>query len=243
MMQQFPQLTEDLTRDTHSEHVRLTRDWLVLFAMIGAGAVAIAAMLGAAVTLAAPLWVVLPLLVGFGFAAIIAMIALRTLEYARYCLQTRFSEWQANQGTARDVVKIQATQITNVQVKGRSNVVSVNSQGQAVESVRLVPLASATPVRMIDGIAEQDLLHFIERALVIGHSKRAWLGAQLPSGRMVSTFEDYDQLVAPLVKCKVIDGRGERSAGHFTTDNAQEIAARLGLSGPQIDGAEVKQVG
>jgi hypothetical protein len=78
-------------------------------------------------------------------------------------------------------------------------------------------------------VAEQDLLFFIERALIAGHAKRIWLGQELPSGKLVSTFEDYNQLLAPLLKAGVIVGRSERSAGKFAIDDAQEIKGRLGL--------------
>lgn len=236
-------LRQDTTSTNAREHLELVREWLKIFIPIGAGLGVIAGALGIAATSAgAVLWVVLPLLVAFVFAAVLGLVAISTLDRVRYALEQRLYQWEQNQVAAREVLKITATQTTNVQVRGRSNVVSVNSTGQAVESVRLVPTHTARPTRFIDGVAEQDLLFFIERALIAGHAKRIWLGQELPSGKLVSTFEDYNQLIAPLLKAGVIVGRGERSAGKFATDDAQEIKGRLGLASGPTNQNQIAQV-
>lgn len=219
----------DLTQDTHSEHLQITRDWVLMFSVIGVVSIVLVTLAGFAATVSAPLWLVLPLLVGFGFACVLALVVLRALEYSRYTLQARFEEWRENQIAAREIAKMQAAQITQVSVKGRSNVVSVNSAGAGVESVRLVGVNVNRPARMIDGVDERDLMYFCDRAPIIGHAKRAWLGATLPSGRTITTFEDYNQMIAPLLTAGLIVGRGERSAGKLVTGDANELRAALGL--------------
>jgi len=223
--------THDLTQDTHNEHLSVTRDWVMMFSAIGAASIVLVTLAGLAATVSAPLWLVLPLLVGFGFACVLGMVALRALEYARFCVQERFNQWTENQIAAREIAKMQAAQITQVSVKGRSNVVSVNSAGAGVESVRLVGVNLNRPARMIEGVDERDLIFFCERAPVIGHVKRAWLGATLPSGKVVTTFEDYNQMIAPLLKAGCIVGRGERSAGKLVTGDVGELKRALGLPG------------
>jgi len=220
--------THDLTQETHNEHLKVTRDWVMMFGAIGAVSIVLVAALGLAATVSAPLWLVLPLLVAFGFACVLALVVLRALEYARYCVQERFEQWVENQKAAREIARIQATQATMVSVKGRSNVVSVNS-GSQVENTRLVGLNIHRPARFIEGVPECDLTHFLERAVIAGHSKRVWLGQTLPSGKVVTTFQDYDQMIAPLLKAGLIVGRGERSAGKLVTDDAGELKRALGL--------------
>ena len=222
--------THDLTQDTHDAHLSITRDWVMMFGAIGAAALVIVAALGLAATASAPLWLVLTLLVAFGFACVLALVVLRALEYARYCVQERFEQWVENQIAAREIARIQATQATMVSVKGRSNVVSVNS-GSQVENTRLVGLNIHRPTRFVEGVPECDLLHFIERVVIAGHSKRVWLGQTLPSGKVVATFQDYDQMISPLLKAGLIVGRGERSAGKLVTDDAGELKRALGLLG------------
>jgi hypothetical protein len=226
--------THDLTQNTHNEHLSVTRDWVMLFGAIGAVAFVLVTALGLAATASAPMWLVLPLLVGFGFSCVLALVALRALEYARYSIHARLEQWVENQIAAREIAKMQAAQITQVSVKGRSNVVSVNSAGAGVESVRLVGVNVNRPARMVDGVDERDLIFFCERVPVIGHTKRVWLGATLPSGKQVSTFQDYDALILPLLKAGVLVGRGERTAGKLVTYDASELKRALGLpSGAQ----------
>ncbi len=231
MIDQIKQLIaqDESAQDTAHEHIEITRDWLLLFGAVTGVAVIFVLLAGVAATAAAPVWVVLPLLVAFGFAAIAAMITLRALEYARYTLGARFEEWRENQAAAREVARITATQITNVNVKGRQNVVTVG--GQTVANERILPVyISRYPVtRLIENVPSCDLAYFIDRMMIAGWSKRVWLGQTLPSGKLVSTFADYDQIIAPLVKANVIVERGERSAGKLTLTDANEIKARLGL--------------
>lgn len=213
------------------EHLEIARDWALLMGAVGIAAAVIASLLTAAYVAIAPAWIQAPLLVAASFAFVIAIGVLRALGYARQAIAIRLFEFQENQDALREIARITATQVTSVNVKGRANVVSVNSSGgQAVETVRLVPLVTQTPLRLIDGVQEQDLLYFIQRILIEGWSKRTWLGRELPSGKLVSTFSDYDQIVAPLVKANIIADRGERSAGHLTTNDPGEILGRLGIT-------------
>lgn len=236
---------EHVTATDAREHLELTREWALMFAAIGALAMLFACGASLAATLSAPLLVLVPLLVGFGFAAVIALVVLRSLEYARHTLATILYEWQQNQETMREVARTVAEQQTTVNVKGKSNIVSVNSGAPTVEQVRLVGVNVNTPRRALDGVDERDLLYFCERAVIAGHSKRVWLGQTLPSGKLVSTFQDYDQMIAPLLKAGLIVGRGERSAGKLVTDDAGELKRALGLpsgayGAPQ---QEVKEIG
>jgi len=229
---------DEFVIDAPQVEMRLLRDFALLMSVAGAASTVIVGALLAAVIGAAPAWIALPLFVGFGFSAIVSIATVKTLVRVRSLVEAVLWEWRENQKAAREIAHITATQTTNVSVKGRSNIVSVNSQGQGVENIRLVPVRGNT--RLIDNVPECDLLHFVERALIAGHSKRVWLGAQLPSGKLVSTFEDYNQLVAPLVKANIIADRGERSAGHFTSSDAGEIKRLLGL--PNGEQVEVKEI-
>lgn len=213
-----------------AEHIRIAKDWALLLGSVVLAAALIASLLSAAYVALAPLWVLAPLIVAASGLAVIGLGVWRALGFARYALQSRVYQFEENQTALREIAKIAATQTTTVSVKGRQNVVSVNSNGQAVESVRLVPLTTASPLRIIDGVQEQDLLYFVQRILLEGWAKRVWLGRELPSGKLVSTFGDYDQMIAPLLKAGVIVDRGERSAGRLTTDDAGEILGRLGIA-------------
>lgn len=222
--------TAPLEHDTHREHLAITRDWLQMFGAVGLASVLIVTALGIAATVGAALWLTLPLLTLFIFALIAAMIVLRSLEFSRYSLHQRFESWLESQETAREIARIQATQSVNVSVKGRQNVVSVNS-GQKVEDIRLIPVhgASAT-TRMLDGVPEQDLIFFAERAPIMGHSQRAWMGVELPSGNRIAKFDDYDKLLQPFMKAGLIVGRAERSAGKLVSGNPEDLKRALGLS-------------
>lgn len=79
-----------LEHDTHREHLAITKEWLMLFGSVSIASVLIVTALGIAATVAAPMWLTLPLLTLFTFAAIAAMIVLRSLEYSRYSLHQRF---------------------------------------------------------------------------------------------------------------------------------------------------------
>jgi len=116
----------------------------------------------------------------------------------------------------------------NIAVKGRGNVVAVgNTPTQTQEVIRLVPFKSSH--RLIDGVDQNDLSAFIEGIFLRGHSQRAWMGQRLPSGRTITTFEEYDALIRPLLTAGVIVDRKERSAGKLAYASAQEVKEVLGL--------------
>lgn len=224
-------LAEDVsTATTPAEHLQIARDWAVMLGSVGLAAALVASLLSAAYVALAPLWVLAPLVVAACVLGVIALGVWRTLGFARYAIQSRLYQFESNQETLREIAKIAATTQTTVSVKGRQNVVSVNSTGQAVESVRLVPLTTAQPVRVIDGVQEQDLAYFIQRMMIAGWTARAWFGQTLPSGKQISTFDDYNLLMNPLLKAGVIVDRGNRSAGHLTTDDPSAILGRLGIT-------------
>ena len=221
---------ETLAIGAHREHLQITREWVILFAVVSLVLIVVTSVWGALAIAGAPLWLTLPFGAAFFVAVVATMVTIRTLEYSRYSLHAMLEEWRENQECARQCSLIQANNITNVNVKGRNNTVSVNS-AQTVEDVRLIPIHGAQKsARLIDGVPEADLIFFCERVPLIGHSKRAWFGQALPSGRTVNTFEIYDQLVAPLIKAGLIEGRGERSAGRLTTADSGEIKRVLGLA-------------
>lgn len=231
---------DELVQQVHREHLAIAKDFAKAFALVGGAAVIFTSSLAFAVSSNAPAWLVLSFFTAFGFAAIIALSIVRALVYARHTLTVLLYEWQQWQEHAREIARISAERLTSVNVKGRSNVVAVNSAGQAVENIRLVGLNVNRPTRIVDGVDERDLVYFVERIFVRGHSKRAWLGEQLPSGKVVSTFADYNSLISPLIKAGLIVDRGERSAGKLITDNAGVMKRVLGL--PNGETQETKEV-
>lgn len=123
-----------------------------------------------------------------------------------------------------------ANQQSSVAVSGRGNVVSVQNSPVAVQSrevVRLVPVHSSN--RLVEGVDENDLRHFVEQIFIRGFSQRAWLGQRLPSGRLVESFSDYDSLIKPLVVGGLIVDRGERKAGKLVVASPDEARQALGL--------------
>lgn len=122
---------------------------------------------------------------------------------------------------------------------------AVNQPEPAVikqDSVRLVPLyrngstvlaSDGRPLfpsnRLVDGVPEVDLCYFLEHlAARGGHQRSRWQGVLFPSGRRCNS-EYYELLVAPLVKAKVILGRGPRIAGRIDC-SPQTAKERLGLA-------------
>lgn len=217
--------------DIAKEHITITREWVTLFVVSAAVTIVIASVWAGLAMAAAPLWVSLPFAAAFIIAAIALMVILRSLEYARYSLHGRFEEWRESQETIRQVLLIQANSYTNVSVKGRQNVVNVNS-GQAVENIRLVQLRSGAgqSTRTIEGVPECDVLFACDRFPVIGHSQRQWMAAELPSGQVIKTFQDYCKLLEPFLKAELIVDRRERSAGRLVSRDPNELKRALGLS-------------
>lgn len=221
--------TAELPHDTHREHLAITREWLMLFGTVGLASVLIVTALGIAATVAAPWWFILLLLAMFTFAAIAAMNVLRTLEYSRYSLHQRFESWLDSQECAREIARIQADQLANVNIKGNRNTVSI---GQATENTRIIPLRLSG--KHVEGVPVEDLAYFCQRAPVIGISRRAWWKETLPSGRTVNTAELHNQLIEPLVKAGLIVGRADRVAGQLTTFDSAEMMNTLGIGPGEI---------
>ncbi|HZQ09761.1 MAG TPA: hypothetical protein VFD70_24505 [Anaerolineae bacterium] len=120
------------------------------------------------------------------------------------------------------------TTVNEFSVKGRGNVVALsNAPMQSQETIRLVPVKSSN--RLIEGVDEKDLRAFVEGIFVRGFSQRAWMGQQLPTGRTITTFADYDALIQPLLTAGVIVDRKERSAGKLAYSSADEVKEVLGL--------------
>jgi hypothetical protein len=95
------------------------------------------------------------------------------------------------------------------------------------ERIRIVPYKGAA--RLIDGVPEEDLRHFIERIAIIGHSQKTWRGKAMPSG--ATCDPDYwARLCAPLRRVGIIDQVKPRSSGVLTVQDADEIKERLGLT-------------
>lgn len=216
--------TAPLEHDTHREHLAITISWLQMFGSVGIASVLITTALGIAATVAAPWWILLPLLTMFTFAAIGAMITLRSLEYARYALHQRFESWLDSQEAAREIAKAQANQLANVQIKGSRNTVTV---GPMTQDTRIIPLRMSG--KHVEGVPVEDLAYFCTRAPIIGISKRAWLGQTLPSGRICNTWEIYDQMLQPMLKAGLIVDRAERSAGKLTTSDSAAMMRTLGI--------------
>lgn len=111
-----------------------------------------------------------------------------------------------------------------------------------VESVRLVPVyrnqgtvlaSDGRPLfptnRLVDGVPEIDLAYFLDHLVERGgHTRSRWNGVLFPSGRRCNS-EYYEQVVAPLVKAKVITGRAPRVAGTVAC-SPQTAKERLGLA-------------
>ena len=98
------------------------------------------------------------------------------------------------------------------------------------EAIRFIPVGGG---RLVDeaakSAARKDLVYFIEKLPELGHTWRAWQGQQLPSGRTINDFGDYDKLIAPLVKAGIVAGRDERVKGELVITDPAEIKKLLGL--------------
>jgi hypothetical protein len=114
----------------------------------------------------------------------------------------------------------------------------LNGDGQ-IGAVRVVKefvyVGGGEPTEVLDTgggqVDPDDLRCFIDRLNAVGERGpvwRDWIGARLPSGQVISEYDDFLPLVTPLVKIKAITGRGERSAGKVAMDKA-EIKRRLKL--------------
>lgn len=219
--------TAEMPHDTHREHLTITRDWLQMFGAVALANVLIVALVGIAASIAAPLWLVLPLLTIFTFAAIAGMIVLRSLEYARYSLHTRHEEWRENQATGRKIAEIYALQYTSVNVKGKGNTVITNSpgQGQSAENFHLVSYRG--PTAYLNSKPVNDLEFFIDQIPVRGYKKSAWMGVQLPSGQVVTHHKHWRALVEPLITAGIVTI--ENTASHIQTTDPAEIKRALRL--------------
>jgi hypothetical protein len=218
----------------HREYLKVARDAGLLFTAVAFPFVMTFGALSYAVSVGAAGWIVYTLGVTLMFAMVPVVLVLKASGAARYYLAMLIADWLEWQETNREIARIRASQVSNVSVKGKQNVVNVNS-AQVQESIRLVPVRGAGVNRTIDEVLECDLTYFVERAVIVGHTKRVWLGTQLPSGKLIKDFADYDALIQPLVKSGLLVGRKEKSAGQLISTDASEIKRVLGLpSGNQI---------
>lgn len=230
MSEQFSLVTraEEMPHTTAQEHLNITRDWLQMFGAMALASVLTVTALGLAATLSAPLWLVLPLLTLFTFAAIGGMIVLRSLEFARYSLHSRHEEWRENQDAGRRIAEIYALQYTSVNVKGKGNTVITNSpgQGQSADNFHLVSYRG--PKAYLDNKPVNDLEFFIDQIPVRGFKKSAWMGVQLPSGQMVTHHKHWRALVDPLITAGIVTI--ENTASHIQTTDPAEIKRALRLN-------------
>lgn len=155
---------------------------------------------------------------------VIAFAWLAALQDARWMMVETIARELESRDAEREALQ-QGKVSTHVEQRGISNAVTVNNG--PVESIRLVPVRGSGT--LVDGVPVEDLSAFVEGILLRGHSQRAWMGKQLPSGRTIATFEEYRGLVSPLVKAGLIVGRSERSAGQLVTRDLGEIKRVLGL--------------
>ncbi len=145
----------------------------------------------------------------------------------------RAAQWMVTESVCVVLNRLEAdvqtvTTVNEFSVKGRGNVVALsNVPVQSQETIRLIPVKSSN--RLIEGVDEKDLRAFVEGIFVRGFSQRAWMGQQLPSGRTITTFADYDSLIQPLLTAGVIVDRKERSAGKLAYSSAEEVKQVLGL--------------
>lgn len=216
---------DTLPHSTAQEHLQITREWAALFGVVFGVVVVLSSVLGALVSLAAPIWLLLPAAAMFTGAVVVALVVLRSLEFSRYCLQERFSEWQRNQEAGRRIAELQAAAV-NVSVRGKSNVVQVGT-GQAIENTRIIPVRLSG--RLVENVAVEDLSYACERLPVIGLSRRSWWGEQLPSGKVINTADAHNQLLQPFIRAGLLVERGPNRAGRLTTLDAGELKAVLGL--------------
>jgi hypothetical protein len=103
--------------------------------------------------------------------------------------------------------------------------------GPAPTTHRLVFVNGAPEAQVDTGgglVAENDLRWMVGELAARGVAWRKWVGATLPSGRELTTYEDYKPFVNLLEKCGALIDRGPRSAGRLVMD-AGEIGRRLGL--------------
>ncbi len=92
--------------------------------------------------------------------------------------------------------------------------------------MRLVPVAQSP--RLIDGVAECDLVEFVSRIKIRGHSRSSWYGVRMPSGRKVNS-RYHSMLVACVKKVGGFAGHRKGSDGELALEPG-EIAQRLGLT-------------
>lgn len=232
----FTPKTDDLMKEASGQHLRVIRDFAFPFAAVIVAGAIFAGALSAAIVGGAAVWLVLPLGVIAGGSGIAAIAIVRALGHAQRVLIAIAYEFQEDHAQQRKLAEIAVNQIGPITQKGRGNTVVIG-QSQVTEDVRLIPVR--TSGKLVDGLPVEDVAAFIDRACLAGHSKRSILGLELPSGARVTSFGQYDQFIQILTKSGVLVGRGDRSAGHLTTNDPQAIKTLLGLPG----GSEVKDVG
>lgn len=224
----------EFPQELAQKHLELNWTWSVQIATAGVVTMVLSFTTLLTATLGAPWFLVLPLTAGVIFSCIVTMVIIRSLEYVRYTLSVQLTEWQDNQVTQR---KILMKSTPNINVKGRNNTVEVNTDHrvQTVENTRLVRYQtnvahrSDTHIHLIDGVDQRDLEYYIEQIPLRGIGVRKWLHQELPSGRILTSPEEYRQLVAILVKAGIVKNRTERSAGTFTVTDPDEMKRVLGI--------------
>ena len=101
----------------------------------------------------------------------------------------------------------------------------MDTEGRGGEVVRVVQVAR--PVKEIDGVPECDLSFFVSRLTMRGHSRSAWAGLTMPSGRRVDSSY-HAAMIACVEKVGGVNGRAKGSAGVLVL-SPFEIAERLGV--------------
>lgn len=123
-------------------------------------------------------------------------------------------------------------QQNNARGHAKITVQNAPSFNQTQEIVRLVPIRTSN--KLVDDIDETDLAAFIDRMFIVGHSVRALMGTQLPSGKKIDTFETLSQHMNPLLKTGIIKDRSERKKGYLTVETPEQAKQLLGLSSGEV---------
>ena len=207
----------------------IASDFAVLFAAAAFAFVLFSGGLAVAVVAALPTPVLVMAGVACGCAALFAGFVTWSAVNAQRGLTQIIAQFVAWQETGRRI----AEQRELAQLLQNAQAVHITT-APAVESAHLVvareTTVKAAPLKLIDGVPIQDLLYFIDRFPIVGWGVRDWVGKQkLPSGRPLTEFKHYDELVTPFQRLGLLRGRHERAKGKWTTTDPTEIKRAMNL--------------
>lgn len=183
-------------------------------------------------------WIAGALVIGAGIFE--AFLILRTWENVRWILVEPIAALVARQDAETNAIQGQTNAVfqtvnaeAGAKVKASITAPRVSVMGKSVSWNQLNQLNQTAPEPKRLEFPREDVLWMLEQFIAVKHSKRPFVGQELPYSRLPAYPELYNEVVRILVDGQAIQGRGPRDAGTLTLKEIGALAKMIDAEHPR----------